>query len=389
MELLLELPPLFLLCFPHRLQDLQGVHEDASSSASIFECILSDDDDGADSLEAFLGVVHDDLRRNGVEDLLDECERLPAHPVGFEPVHLFSITYFAPTPDFFDAVEVGAGDDVPDEDDVHPLAVLLHLFNFVVAGIVQEDGDGALFALLVEAAEEREEGLLAVGFCFQGLVVDEAAFDAGGAADGDESVCTIAPVPFQCFPLLCPLRPFPALAAEEALVDAEEFSALIDGAEYVLFQGLQLLGLYVGSLQLCSTKAGLWQLLRDAEAPVDVPQIPRPHRRSEALGELQSSLRQAHPHLSDQRLLRGEDLQLGLREEEILRGPASAPAQPLYSILAAGNPGPGDPVDGASALSEMGGDLHHRCPFSEVCGNISERRMWGDDDGALSRICFS
>ena len=89
----------------------------------------------------------------------------------------------------------------------------------------------------MQTAEEVHErgGLEALSF--DHVVVDEPPHLTAGGADGDVLVAEESLVPFSCSAYGGPLLPLPTLAAEQALVDADELAPVISS---LLDYGLEL-----------------------------------------------------------------------------------------------------------------------------------------------------
>ena len=87
---------------------------------------------------------------------------LPGDVVGFVEIDPVPVLLLAPGPDRFDPVEVWPVGDVPNESDVHLVAVLEDLIALVNGGVVQEEGVELVLVLSlgVEAPKELEKELL-------------------------------------------------------------------------------------------------------------------------------------------------------------------------------------------------------------------------------------
>ena len=178
----------------------------------------------------------------------------------------------------------------------------------------------------MEAPEEGQEGGPIEGLLFREVVVEEAPEFAGCTTDGDVLVVLVREplvVPLQCMAYRCPLGPLSALAAEDGLVDGEDLAALFSGLSDVLLELYDSGHLFLWRLQNLGPESDLWYLHGDAPALVQAPQLVGADLRLVAQGELLGSGLHGHADLVVQGLPADDVVQLLLRQEHGLHGPAS------------------------------------------------------------------
>ena len=178
-------------------------------------------------IKSTFGFPHSHILWNGFHNDLNELRLIPLHSIGPEPINPASVLFFGPLPNEFNAVEIWPILDVPNDHDIAFVAIIEKLGSLLIVDptVINENCDRLLRAFAVESPHELHERFGCIGFLKEHCVMNHAAFDTRGRTNSYPLIVHITLIPFEGAASRCPLLSLGPLAAEDTLVDANEFTS--------------------------------------------------------------------------------------------------------------------------------------------------------------------